>query len=203
MSELRRPRSSTARHPKYCAPSCASPGNATTRRMRNIAVQNVPTMLRPSTAILRHFLLRRQAIARFFQLPSPTWSLNDLNLTTSSEPVTEEELKVLSKRACVDVSNIVDPEGLRRDLANMLHCMEQVKSVKLPDMTAEEVYDAPRGLTAAPVRKASEASPVEVEEAQQVWQSLVQSKLTKHGGHAYFSIDTLKDDKSESNLNRT
>jgi hypothetical protein len=159
-------------------------------------------MLRPPTAILRHLVLRRQAIARCFQLPSPTWSLKDLNLTTSSEPVTEEELKVLAKRACIDVTKIVDPDSLRRDLANMLHCMEQVQSVELPYMTVEEIYDAPRGLTAAPVRNATEASRAEVEEAQQVWQALVQSKLTKHGGHAYFSIDTLKEDRSESKFNQ-
>jgi hypothetical protein len=159
-------------------------------------------MLPPSTAFFRHHLLRRQVFVRFFEFPSPTWSLKDLNLTTSSEPVTEEELKVLAKRACIDVTKIVDPDGLRQDLANMLHCMEQVQSVELPYMTAEEIYDAPRGLTAAPVRKASAAFPAEVKEAQQVWHSLVKSKLTKHGGHEYFSIDTLKEYKSESRENQ-
>ena len=152
-------------------------------------------MMRP--AGVRRLFIRYQT-TRFFQLPPPTWSLKDLNLTASSEPISEEELKTLAKRACIDVDKIKDTESLRKDVADMLYCMEQVRNVKLPDMTAEEIYDAPRGLTAAPVRKANEATAAQEEEAQQVRKELLQSKGTKYGGHEYFSIITKREENSSS-----
>ncbi|KAI2494952.1 hypothetical protein MHU86_19553 [Fragilaria crotonensis] len=156
-------------------------------------------MLRSSMQAIRGFRVPQSTTSRFFQLPAPTWSLTDLNLTSSSEPISEEELKILASRACVDLDHIADTTRLRRDVSNMLHCMEHVMSIDLPDMTAEEIYDAPRRLTAAPVRKEIKATDEEKEEAKQVWKELLQCKTIKYGGHEYFAIDTMKTDGAGTN----
>jgi Asp-tRNA(Asn)/Glu-tRNA(Gln) amidotransferase C subunit len=150
-------------------------------------------MIQRSSAVRRlihhHF---QSTTARSFKIPSPTWSLKDLNLTASTEPVSEEELQTLAKRALIDVTRIEDTQGLRQDLANMMHYLEQVQSVDLPDMTTEEIYDAPRNLTAAPVRTSTGEQLKD--EAAEVLKQLLQEKGTKYGAHDYFSVVTKKEE---------
>jgi Asp-tRNA(Asn)/Glu-tRNA(Gln) amidotransferase C subunit len=134
------------------------------------------------------------ATTRSFKIPAPTWSLKDLNLTALTEPVSEEELQTLAKRALIDVSRIEDTQGLRQDLANMMHYLEQVKSIDLPDMTAEEIYDAPRNLTAAPVRTSTDDDKQLKDEAAEVLEQLLREKGTKYGAHDYFSVVTKKEE---------
>lgn len=148
--------------------------------------------------------IRRLAAVRFnssssssssYELPPPTWSLKELNLT-ADEPVSEDELKRLAKRALISLDDISDTDGLRQDLADMMACLNQVNSIDLPDMTDAEIYDMPRGLTAgAPVRKSATASKAEEAEAKEVWDKLLSQKVTKRGSHDYFAIVTKKEDK--------
>lgn len=149
-------------------------------------------MMIQRTAALRR--LFRYQTTRTYKIPSPTWSLKDLNLTASTEPVSEEELQKLAKRALIDVSS-GDTQTLRQDLANMMHYLEQVKSVELPEMTPEEIYDAPRNLTAAPVRKAAAATTSNDDaEAAQVLEQLLRQKATTVGAHQYFAVVTKKEE---------
>jgi hypothetical protein len=141
-------------------------------------------------------LLRQAQRALSYKLPPPTWSLKDLNLTSDGPPLSEEELHVLAKRALIDVSNMKDTESLRRDLANMLHCLKQVHSVEVEDeaLSDEDIYDAPRNLTGAPV--AATRTEWE-EEARSVWQHMLQPKTTRQGSHEYFAIVEQKEKDEE------
>jgi hypothetical protein len=132
----------------------------------------------------RHYVNRR------FHMPSATWSLEDLNLTSSPKPIPEEELQKLANRACIDLAKIQDKENLCQQVSNMLQCLEYVKRINLPELTLEEIYDDPRGLTTAPCRKSTLASSFEIEEANDVRRKLLQNKMKAIGGHYYFIIDT-------------
>jgi hypothetical protein len=131
-------------------------------------------------------LLRRHLTAKSF-VPTPTWSLKDLNLTNHNhtDPVSIEELQILAKRSLLDVIE----DDMRQDLANMLQCLRNVQSVRCVISTAEEIYDVPRGVTKAPVR-IGEATTSEKLEAEHVFKSLLLPKTVKQGSHDYFSVVT-------------
>lgn len=130
------------------------------------------------------------------QIPEPTWSVKDLELTSAKEPVSEQELHRLAQKSLLDVRHLSDPDSMRWDLANMLHCLEQIKKVDLPELSEREIYDVPRGVTAAPLRQSDDSDPlrpVEEQEASQVWNSLLKPKTLKRNGANYFSIVTKRD----------
>ena len=128
-------------------------------------------------------------------IPEPTWSLKDLELSSSKEPVSMQELERLARKSLLDVSKLKDPDALRRDLSNMLHCLEQVRDTELPDLTDEQVYDIPRGVKAAPLRNSSKDGfkEEEKEEAKQVWETLLKPKTKQRGAHSYFSVVTKRE----------
>jgi hypothetical protein len=140
--------------------------------------------------IRKHLYVNRQSLCSKFHTASTTWSLKELNLTSSSDMIPERELQILANRACIDLTKIHDKENLRQQLSNMLHCLEYVKQIDLPELTVEEIYDHPRGLTTAPFRKATVASSMEREEASNVRRELLQKKMKAIGGHYYFIIET-------------
>lgn len=147
----------------------------------------------PSTfAAFRSFSSEKEDL-----IPEPTWSLKDLQLSSKKEPVSMQELERLARKSLLDVTKFEDPDALRRDLANMLHCLEQVRDTKLPaTMSDADVYDVPRGVTAAPLRSSSDDyyTKEEAEEAKQVWESLLKPKTKQHGAHSYFSVIVAKQD---------
>jgi hypothetical protein len=110
-----------------------------------------------------------------------------------------EELERLALKSLLDVSKLRDPDALRHDLSNMLHCLEQVRHVSLPDLSDEEVYDMPRGVTEAPLRNSKNDvwEKKDQEEAKQVWEMLLQNKTIQRGAHSYFSVVTKRDDVPE------
>uniref|UniRef100_A0A7S1CZK4 Uncharacterized protein n=1 Tax=Cyclophora tenuis TaxID=216820 RepID=A0A7S1CZK4_CYCTE len=122
------------------------------------------------------------------KLPLPTWSLGDLNLTSPTNFVSDEELEKLGRRCLIDVNRIDGRDTLKRDLSNMMHCLEHVKNIDLPEMTPNEIYDVPRGVKACP--PAAEATEAQREEAKRVWENMLQPNTTRRGGHEYFSVVT-------------
>lgn len=94
-------------------------------------------------------------------------------------------------------------EVLRNDVEHMLHMMQVVETYRIPlsddmkmMMTPEAIYDVPRGVNHAPLRHdkddRDDDSLLEQEEqdAKEVWNSLLQPKTVKLGGHSYFRIVT-------------
>jgi hypothetical protein len=129
-------------------------------------------------------------------IPEPTWSIKDLQLSSSKDPVSIEELERLARKSLLDVSKLQDPYSLRKDLANMLHCLEQVRDVNLPDLSDAEVYDVPRGVTSAPLRNSRDDvwREEEQQEAKQVWETFLKHKTIQRGAHSYFSVVTKLED---------
>lgn len=105
-----------------------------------------------------------------------------------------QELERLARKSLLDVSKLDDTDALRRDLSNMLHCLEQVRDTELPELSDEQIYDVPRGVTAAPLRDSSSDAfkEEEKEEAKQVWHSLLKQKTKPRGAHSYFSVITKR-----------
>ena len=143
----------------------------------------------------------------YTELPSPTWSIASLQLHQKHEPVSREELSVLAKRALVSIP-ILDSMGctdqLRQDLGNMLHMIQQVQdfaSETETSLTDADIYDRPRGVTAAPVHQAEadtkddENNHLEAEEAQKVWESFLKPKTTAVGNYSYFVVPTKRERK--------
>ena len=131
----------------------------------------------------------------FSQLPEPTWSIASLELDKNHTPVSEEELALLAKRALIDVPSDPQARGsLRQDLGNMIHMIQTVKDFAADEeLTDEDIYDRPRGVTMAPVHRSTESSEAEQEEMRQVWDSLLKPKTTNVGAHPYFVIETKRD----------
>lgn len=163
-----------------------------------------------------------------FQLPDPTWSIRDLELSKQHAPISDTELQTLAKRALLDLTHLennndnsnIDGDNamkmrqqLRQDLGNMMHMIEQVRSFDFDnqDDTATtggngfaetDLYDKPRGVVAAPLRRdpGSEDNGVgeqignnallEEQEAKRVFENFLQPQTTKVGAHNYFSIET-------------
>lgn len=99
------------------------------------------------------------------QLPEPTWSVNSLELNKNHKPMEYNELKVLAKRAIIDLhylskTNKMSIDTLRQDVGNMMHMIQNItttsnnKQQQNDDnsMTCQDIYDRPRGVTTAPIR---------------------------------------------------
>jgi hypothetical protein len=110
-----------------------------------------------------------------FRLPPPTWSVSDLQLSVNHEPVSDEVLVALCRRACVRVpptatttttktnesDNREEETSMRQmaqDVGNLLHMLRQVQSIdpnlaaslldsKGDDERARLLYDVPRGVS--------------------------------------------------------
>jgi hypothetical protein len=118
-------------------------------------------------------------------LPEPTWSVHSLELHKNHPPMDYNELKLLAKRAVIDLNylhetNKIRIEQLCQDLGNMMHMIQHVTTTinrsiissctdnnKKPEtfnendrtshyeqpLTYQDIYDKPRGVTTAPIRK--------------------------------------------------
>jgi hypothetical protein len=110
-----------------------------------------------------------------FRLPPPTWSVSDLQLSVNHEPVSDEVLVALCRRACVRVpptattttATTNDSVGreeetsmrqMAQDVGNLLHMLRQVQSInpnlaaslldsKGDDERARLLYDVARGVS--------------------------------------------------------
>lgn len=132
--------------------------------------------------------------------PDPTWSIQSLQLDKQHPPVSDQELYKLARLALLDVSTMDEPR-LKQDLGNMMHMIQQVQSFQSREQLTEfDLYDRPRGVTAAPVRDNS-MSEKEETEGKRVWESFLKHKTTRVGAHSYFAIATKMEtkggDKSE------
>ena len=143
--------------------------------------------------------------ATFSELPPPSWSIASLELDKQHEPISEEELEVLAKRALIELpqdnvsSPNLDTDQLRQDLGNMLHMVRKVQDFASDDseaLSGEDIYDAPRGVRSAPVRRHG-STEEEDREAEQVWKSLLEPKTSLVGAHPYFVIAT-KEEKTDN-----
>lgn len=141
------------------------------------------------------------------QIPEPTWSVKDLDLTSQKPPLPQSKLDRLSRLALIQVE---DKDDLRQDLSNMIHMIDQVSSFaakglgdkgenddddddKFSASQAAQLYDVPRGVTSTPLRTMENDSfqDSDQEISDQVWKTLLQPKTTRKGGrHDYFSIQT-------------
>jgi hypothetical protein len=93
------------------------------------------------------------------RIPEPTWSVRDLRLTDDHPPLPGEEVRRLSRRALIHIDR--DDDEARRDLANMMHMVEQLSersalwsSSSFGDTATDNdnddsIYDMVRGVTAA------------------------------------------------------
>lgn len=110
--------------------------------------------------------------------------------------MTQAEIEVLAKRALIALDEI-DPheqDQLRQDLGNMMHMIHQVSQFSCSEsLTDAEIYDAPRGVTEAPVRHSSKPTESEEQEAKQVWESYLKPKTKNVGAHTYFEIATRQE----------
>ena len=144
-------------------------------------------------------LLGATATFPSYRLPNPTWSVQDLELSKQHEPISQIELERLAKRAVLDLNQLDEStrNQLCQDLGNMMHMIEQVLSFQHNDEHVVEsvIYDAPRGVTAAPLRKDSDNDGDTVEDYKQVWESFLKPQTTKIGAHDYFSIETDRKNK--------
>lgn len=147
-----------------------------------------------------------------FQLPDPTWSVADLELSKQHEPVSDDYLHTLARRALLDLDQL-DPaarQQLRQDLGNMMHMIEQVQSFQHnsnyenSDLDEAAIYDKPRGVSAAPLRDDSDSSGAAAAEqqleemSQKVFDTFLKPKTTKVGAYNYFSIETKREDGTKS-----
>jgi len=151
-----------------------------------------------------------------YKLPEPTWSLSDLELSKQHDPVTQQELQVLAKRALLHVPfNEKDSYKLRQELGNMMHMIQQVSLFDFDkhnnniyndnDNETQEkeinLYDKPRGVTGAPFRSDEKNAIVtkphegeeEEKESEQVFASFLQPQTVKVGAHNYFCIETKRE----------
>lgn len=110
------------------------------------------------------------------RVPSPTWSIKELNLTSSNDHdnndngnsniiISDEELERLSKRCLISTSYMDEDERrkLKIELGNMMRCISMVTSFEFgKDLSQEELeermYDVPRGFLfsstrSSPLRK--------------------------------------------------
>jgi len=149
-------------------------------------------------------------------VPPPTWSIASLELDKQHEPlISDEEFRRLAKLALLDVRKL-PVDRLKRDLSNMMHMIRQVQSFQTEgdededfDQYGVDLYDVPRGVTSAPLRRhgndddvgettTSAASDDHREESDRVWESLLKPKTTLVGAHSYFAIATGKRSKKDS-----
>jgi len=151
-------------------------------------------------------------------IPSPTWSIRDLELTSTHPPLPQEEFERLARLVLIDVSsknnennndNYNDEmDTLRQDLGNMLHMIQHVTEYKYsPSPTGKHnneqfpaptyggrIYDTVRGVKAIPLRKGITGDPFQdrdATQAREVWEIFLRPKTVRKGGsHVYFAIET-------------
>lgn len=103
--------------------------------------------------------------------PPPSWSVRDLRLSSptdqdndddvsSSGKISEDELATLARRCLIDVRQLSSErrDKLRIHVAGIMRCASVLlESNELSrvrnQLTDEEVYDIPRGLTKMPIRE--------------------------------------------------
>jgi hypothetical protein len=181
-------------------------------RMSTVSARRQYLKFRSLQQHQRHYQLTPSRLfSSNVRIPEPTWSIKELDLTSKKPPIPPEELERLSRLALIDIESMPDKEGLRQDLANMLHMMDQVSSFYAAENEsfesqnhddqanaerAAEIYDVVRGVTKAPLRKSVDEDPLQTKDqaiAGDVWNSLLQPKTTRKGGrHDYFVIQTKK-----------
>jgi hypothetical protein len=141
-------------------------------------------------------------------IPDPTWSVASLQLNESHPPANMEQLKLLAQRAALDMRRLDDAtqKQLCQDLGNMLHMILHVQENDSSSSNSEasaplnpaDLYDVPRGVTAAPFRDddalANEyGNRLQVQEqalSQEVRTSFLEPKMRRVGGHQYYEIIT-------------
>mmetsp|Transcript_22687 Transcript_22687/g.31675 ORF Transcript_22687/g.31675 Transcript_22687/m.31675 type:complete len:180 (-) Transcript_22687:315-854(-) len=143
----------------------------------------------------RSFSAKHPESAKGIRVPEPTWSIKDLELSTIDiEPVSLTELNRLARKSLLDVRKVPESDSLRLELARMLHCLEQIKKVDLPEMSDREIYDIPRGVTATPLRsKTDSLRPEEETEARRIFDEYLSPKTVQRNDSSYFSIVTKRD----------
>jgi len=116
-------------------------------------------MIRSTLAPLRQLQRATQRAHRCYtKIPEPTWSLNDLNLTSkSNQPImNDKELDTLAQRCLLDVQSLSQEERheLKLELGNIMRCISLVCETTLVASTEEDLYDLPRGFDerSCPVR---------------------------------------------------
>lgn len=145
--------------------------------------------------------------SQFPFIPEPTWSVADLELDQQHAPVSEQELRKLAKRALLDMDQLDDNtrQQLRQDVGNMMHMLAQVQSFDFGEestLTDADIYDKPRGVTKAPLRKdAEEANEKDKRRddkvAENVYKSFLQPNTIQVGAFDYFSIETKRETKKK------
>lgn len=178
---------------------------------------NLLTRRTNATTTERRNIFQQQGKKR---IPQPTWSIQDLALTTSHPPISQKELERLARLALIDVSgNINNNNGdnldlLKQDLGNILHMIQHVTEYEYQQSTGNatidtrnnrgddsddamcsaRIYDTVRGVKAIPLRKGIEDDSFQAEDAlqaQEIWKHLLQPKtIRRGGGHIYFAIET-------------
>jgi hypothetical protein len=156
-------------------------------------------------------------------IPAPTWSLQSLELSQTHAPISDQELSRLTKRAVIDLTAIDShtsnstssnsKASLAQELGNMMHMIQQVQS-PLPaheteHLTDADIYDVPRGVTAAPVRREQDTTNTDAtitssttpksHQRPEWWESLLKPHTTTVGAHSYFAVCTQRDDENKSN----
>jgi hypothetical protein len=154
-------------------------------------------------------------------ISSPTWSIKDLELTSTHPPLPQEELERLARLVLIDINNDNnddDLDSLKQDLGNMIHMIQHVTeydgknkhagdiSIASDEQNDENdptygrdpgsIYDAVRGVKSIPLRKGIDDDPLQegdTNQAQEVWDNFLQPKtINRGGGHAYFAIETTE-----------
>lgn len=181
-------------------------GNRTRKKVKTLDLSMATLPVRKSWRTLFTLRLQRRCISSGVDIPKPTWSVGDLDLTSKKAPLPREELKRLSRLSLIDIDSMPERESLEQDLANMIHMIDQVSDfasnhddfdqeddVKSAARAAK-IYDNVRGVSSAPLRLSIKDDPLQVEDQQQaknVWNSLLKPKTTRVGGrHEYFVIKT-------------
>lgn len=123
-------------------------------------------------------------------IPPPTWSIASLGLEQQHDTAAVD-MEALCRRACLVHD---DPKLQKQNVANMMHMMEHVvtAAASLHDVSTEECYDRPRGVTADTV-VCSSSDREENDESMEWLDTLKTTKMKRVGGHYYFEMDTSKD----------
>jgi hypothetical protein len=156
-------------------------------------------------------------IRRF--VPHPTWSVtDDLALHERHAKIDVATFHLLCRRACLlpleEEEEDDDNSTLRQDVGNMMHMMNQVVRALSEIVPAgddkkysiSDIYDRPRGVTAAPgvveaatgvadVESSSTAASVDASTDKSWLETMRESKMKRVGGHYYFEIETTTSSK--------
>jgi hypothetical protein len=152
-------------------------------------------------------------------IPAPTWSLQSLGLSQTHAPVSDQELSRLTKRAVfIDLSAMDSHSNsssnsntsLAQELGNMMHMIQQVQSLlpgnEMEHLTDAAIYDVPRGVTCAPVRRPEDTSNQDATTSSTTphnaaqpnrpawWESFLKPHTTTVGAHSYFAVVTQRDE---------